>query len=116
MSKEESGTRSLVIPRVSKLKNVLLVEGLIVNLISVSQLRDEELLAQFTKDRCKVRNQSHCHIMEEERSSNIFYLLTNTNPYMNEISKNKGHGANNLDTPTIENLKTPSLDKQFGIW
>ena len=45
------GTGSLVIPRVSKLKNVLLVEGLTVNLISVSQLRDEELLVQFIKYR-----------------------------------------------------------------
>ena len=70
------GTGSLVIPRLSKLKNVLLVEGLAMN---------EELLVQFTKDKCIVRNQSHCHIMEGERSSDNCYLITNTSPCMNEI-------------------------------
>ena len=45
---------SLIILRLSKLKNVLLVEGLTVNLIGVSQLCDEELLVQFTKNKCIV--------------------------------------------------------------
>ena len=42
------------IQRLTKLKNVLLIEGLTVNLISVSQLCDEELLLQLTKDKCIV--------------------------------------------------------------
>ena len=37
------GTSSLIIPDLSRLKNVLLVEGLTVNLISVSQLFDENI-------------------------------------------------------------------------
>ena len=48
------GKGSLVIPRLSKLKNVLLVEGPKVNLISVNQLCDKELLVQFIKDKCIV--------------------------------------------------------------
>ena len=84
------GTRSLVILRLSKLKNVLLFKGLTLNLISVSQLCSEELLVQFTKDKCIVRNQSHCHRMEGERSSDNCYLLTSTNPCMNEMQKNQG--------------------------
>ena len=61
---------SWIIPGLSKLKNVLLVDGLIVNLICVSQLCDEDLFVQFTKYKCIVRKQHHYHIMEGERSSN----------------------------------------------
>ena len=50
------GIGSFIIPRLSKLKNVLLVEGLTINLINVSQLCDEDLLVQFTRDMCIVRN------------------------------------------------------------
>ena len=74
----------MVIPGLTKLKNVLLVEGLTVNLISVSQLCDEDLLLQFTKDKCLVYNQNHCRIMEGERTSENCYLLTSTSPCMYE--------------------------------
>ena len=40
---------SLVLLALSKLKNALLVEGLTVNLVNVSQLCDEGLIVQFTK-------------------------------------------------------------------
>ena len=46
------GTNSLIIPSLSKLKDVLLVEGLMINLISVRQLCDENLLVQFIRDKC----------------------------------------------------------------
>ena len=45
---------SLIILGLSKLKNVLLIKGLIVNLIGVSQLCNEDLLVQFTKNKCIV--------------------------------------------------------------
>ena len=45
------GIGSLIIPRFSKLKNVLFVEGLIVNMIGVIEQCDEDLLVQFTKDK-----------------------------------------------------------------
>ena len=50
--------------RLSRLKDVLLVEGLTVNLVSVSQLCDENLLVQFIRDKCIVHNQNHCLVME----------------------------------------------------
>ena len=50
------GSGSVKILRLTKLKNTLLVEGLTINLISVSQLCDEGLLLQFTKDRRLVYN------------------------------------------------------------
>ena len=58
------GIGSLKIPRLSKLMSVLLVEGLAVNLISVRQLCDEDLLVQFIKEKCIVHNQNNCRIME----------------------------------------------------
>ena len=84
------GIGSLIISGLSKLKNVLLVKGLIVNLISVSQICDENLLVQFTKDKCMVHNQNHCRIMEGKRTSNNYYLLTNTNLCMNKIQQDQG--------------------------
>ena len=46
------GNGSLKISGLTKLKNVLLVEGSAVNLINVSQLCAEDLFLQFTKDKC----------------------------------------------------------------
>ena len=50
------GIGSLVILGLSKLKKLMLIEGLTVNLISVSKLCDENLLVQFTRDKCIVHN------------------------------------------------------------
>ena len=66
------------------LKNVLLVEGLAINLINVSQLCDKYLLLQFTKDKWSVYNRNHYCIMEGERTPSNYYLLTSTNLCMNE--------------------------------
>ena len=79
------GTCSLIIPGLYRLKDVLLVEGLTVNLVSISQLFDEDLLVQFTKDKCIVHNQNHYRIIEGKRTLDNYYLLTNTSFYMNEI-------------------------------
>ena len=76
------GSVSFKIPRLTKLKNVLLVEGLTVNLISVSQLCDEDLLLQFAKDKFLAYNRNHCRIMEGERTLDNFDLLTSNNPCM----------------------------------
>ena len=46
------------------------------NLIDVSQLCGEDLLVQFTKDKCIVQNKNNFHIMHGERSSDNCYLLT----------------------------------------
>ena len=55
---------SLIIPRLSKLKKVMLFEGLTVSLISVRQLCDEDLFVKFTKDKYIVFDQNQCHIMD----------------------------------------------------
>ena len=47
------GTNTLIFPGLSRLKEVLLVEGLTVNLI-IRQLCDESLFVRFIKDKCIV--------------------------------------------------------------
>ena len=78
---------SLTILGLSKLKNVMLVEGLTVNLIS--QLCDENMFVRFTKDRCILHGQNQCNIMEGNRSSNNCYLLTSTSIFMNMMLNNQ---------------------------
>ena len=58
-----------------KLKNVLYVEGLKANLLSISQLCDQKLNVKFTKDSCKVLNRSGEVVLEGSRSSDNCYKL-----------------------------------------
>ena len=73
------GTGTLAFLGLSSLKEVLLVEGLNVNLISISQLCDDNLFVRFTKDKCMVFDQNQDQIMEGRRSFDNCYPLTNTN-------------------------------------
>ena len=59
-----------------KQDNVLLVDGLKVNLISISHLCDDNLFVQFTKGSCLVTNSSNSYVMEGKRSLDNCYLLT----------------------------------------
>ena len=58
-----------------KLDNVLLVDGLKVNLISISQLCDDNLIIQFTKGSCLVTNNSNLCVIKGKRSPDNCYLL-----------------------------------------
>ena len=72
------GTDTLIFPGLTRLKEVLLIEGLKVNPISISDLCNENLFVRFTKDKCIVFYQNHYQIMEGRKSSNNCYLLTST--------------------------------------
>ena len=63
------GSRYLNVPDFPKLRNVLLVDELKFNLISTSQLCDQDLFVKFTKDKCIVIDQDQHHIMEGNWSS-----------------------------------------------
>ena len=58
-----------------RLKNVLHIEGLTANLISISQLCDQNLLVKFTKDTCKFFNKSKKCVLERARSVDNCYKL-----------------------------------------
>ena len=66
---------SLKVPGMPKLENVLFVDGLKVNLISISQLCDNNLFVQFTKGSCLVANNSKLCVMKRKRSPDNCYLL-----------------------------------------
>ena len=70
------GIGSLIFPGLSRLKDVMLSEGLTINLISLSQLCDENFVVRITKDKYMVFDQDQYQIIEGKRSSNNCSLLT----------------------------------------
>ena len=50
------GSGSLNVPGLQKLKDVLLIDRLKANFISISQLCDLDLFVKFTKDKCIVED------------------------------------------------------------
>ncbi|KAI3470733.1 hypothetical protein Pfo_027396 [Paulownia fortunei] len=58
-----------------RLKNVLLIEGLKIKLISISQLCDQNLFVHFTKDLYQVFDDTNCYVMTGKRSAGNCYLL-----------------------------------------
>ena len=59
-----------------RLKNVLLVEGLKANLISISQLCDQDLHVKFSKNKCLMFDKFENCVMEGSRSLDNCYMLT----------------------------------------
>lgn len=56
------------------LKYVLLVYGLTVNLIRISQLSDQDLYVNFNRDECIVTGKNHAQLIKGSRSTNNFYM------------------------------------------
>ena len=52
-----------------------LVEGLKENLISISQLCDQDLFINFTKEECREFDKSENRVMTGSRSSDNSYML-----------------------------------------
>ena len=69
------GRGTLNVDGLPKLKNVLFVEGLKANLISISQLCDQELFVSFSKNECRVLDKEENCVMEGSRSSDNCYML-----------------------------------------
>ncbi|XP_024020928.1 uncharacterized protein LOC112091467 [Morus notabilis] len=69
------GKGTLDVDGLSRLKNVLLVEGLKANLISISQLSDQEPFVSFSKDKCRMIDEEENCVMEGSRSSDNCYML-----------------------------------------
>ena len=57
------------------LKDVLLVEGLKANLISIRQLCDDDLRVSFDKLSCEVLNRANTCVMEGIRSKDNCYMF-----------------------------------------
>ena len=67
------GTCTLFFPGLSRLKEVLLVKGITVIPIIISQLCEENLFVGFTKDKCIAVDRNQYQIMEGRRSSDNYY-------------------------------------------
>ena len=78
-------SRSLNVPSLPKLRDVLLVDEIKANLISISQLCDQDLFVRFTKDKCIVLDQEYQHIMERNRSLDNCYLLVSSSTCLNTV-------------------------------
>ena len=61
-------------PGLPCLKEALLVEDLTVNLISISQLCDQILFVNFTRDDCIVSNKQHDKLMKGTMSPDNCYM------------------------------------------
>jgi hypothetical protein len=68
------GIGSLIANGLPKLENVLLVEGLTANLISISQLCDQGMKVNFTKSECIVSTKDGESVMKGVRSKDNCYL------------------------------------------
>ncbi|XP_073277629.1 uncharacterized protein [Primulina huaijiensis] len=70
------GKGTLNVEGLPKLHNVLHVEGLNSNLISISQLCDDNLLVKFDKHKCEVFDEANICIMTGTRSSDNCYQIS----------------------------------------
>ncbi|KAG9442463.1 hypothetical protein H6P81_018317 [Aristolochia fimbriata] len=69
------GRGRLKVDGLPKLENVLLVNGLKANLLSISQLCDQNLHVRFTKEGCVVEDDRRQSILERTRTSDNCYKL-----------------------------------------
>ncbi|KAI3462099.1 hypothetical protein Pfo_018762 [Paulownia fortunei] len=89
-----------------RLKNVLLIEGLKTNLISIGQLCDQNLLVHFTKDLCQVFYDTNCCVMTGKMSEDNCYLLEHQMSCLNVI-----HDETEIWHQKLGHLNFKSLSK-----
>ena len=110
------GNGLLKVPGMPKLKNVILVNGLKVNLTNFSQLCDHNLFVKFTKDKCSVTDSTSTCVMEGKKSSDKCYLLTYSETYCTTLFNNLDLWHRRLDHIDHKNLsETISTNVVLGI-
>ena len=67
------GKGTIEIPRLPLLKDVLYIKGLKVNLLSITQICDEDFLVQFLKKGCVIINEVGIQVLEGYRTTNNCY-------------------------------------------
>ena len=73
-------------PRLPDIANVLYVEGLRVNLLSISQICDQNFMVLFSKGKCLVMNESGKKLINGVRTlDNCYGLVPNANIVCNSI-------------------------------
>ena len=67
------GKGTMDIPRLSLLTNVLYIKGLKVNLLSITQICDEDFLVQFSKKGCLILNEGGVQVLKGLRTTDNCY-------------------------------------------
>ena len=99
-----------------RLKNVLHVEGLKANLLSINQLCDQKLNVKFTKNSCKVLNKSREVVLKWSRSSNNCYQLIKSHTCHKVSHDNIDLWHQKLGHFNFKNLtKIMNIDAAHGI-
>ncbi|XP_057785954.1 uncharacterized protein LOC131003485 [Salvia miltiorrhiza] len=98
------GTSTLNVPGMPKLKNVMLVEGLKANLISISQLCDEQMTVVFDKDKCIVKNGENEYI-SGKRSSDNCYIVSPENSCFQVLGDDTDTWHQKLGHTSLRNMK-----------
>ena len=62
------GKGTIEIPRLPLLKDVLYIKGLKANLLSITQICDEDFLVQFSKKGCIIINEEEIQVLEGNRT------------------------------------------------
>ncbi|XP_057790804.1 uncharacterized protein LOC131007909 [Salvia miltiorrhiza] len=98
------GTGTLNVPGMPKLKNVMLVEGLKANLISISQLCDEQMTVIFDKDKCIVKDGDEEYI-SGKRSSDNCYIVSPDNSCIQVLGDDTDTWHQKLGHTSLRNMK-----------
>lgn len=98
------GKGTVTIQGLTTLQNVLYVKGLKANLISISQMCDDDHTMQFTKDLCHVVNKQGQCLMTGQCSSDNCYLLVNQYVCHNTVVNNTKLWHNKLEHLNYKDL------------
>ena len=72
---------TIKIPRIPLLKDVLYIKGLKANLLSITQIFDDDFLVQFSKKGCVIINEVGIQVLEGYRTIDNYYGVVPT-PYI----------------------------------
>ena len=72
------GKGTVEIPRLPLSKDVLYIKGLKVNLLSITQICDEDFLIQFSKKGCVIIDEEGIQVLEGNRTTNNCYGVVPT--------------------------------------
>ena len=74
------GKGTIKIPGLPLLKDVLYIKGLKANLLSITQICDEDFLVQFSKKGCIIINEEGIQVLEGNRTTDNCYRVVPTAP------------------------------------
>ena len=72
------GKGTIEIPGLPLLKDILYIKGLKANLLSITQICDEDFLVQFSKKGCKIINEEGIQVLEGNRTTDNYYGVVPT--------------------------------------